>query len=125
MLQAKLFGDNDLVIKSYSSDVCHYYLSLTVMLQAKLFGDNDLVIKSYPSDVCDYYLSLNVMLQTKLFGDSDHLLTKSRTHQMFFSISINLCKYGYLEHQGKLKASNLSCKYPSNLPAGMLWGFTH
>jgi hypothetical protein len=40
------------------------------------------------------------------------LLTKSRTHQMFFSISINLCKYGYLEHQGKLKASNLSCKYP-------------
>jgi hypothetical protein len=66
MLQAKLFGDNDLVIKSYSSDVCHYYLSLTVMLQAKLFGDNDLVIKSYPSDVCDYYLSLNVMLQTKL-----------------------------------------------------------
>jgi len=66
------------------------------------------------------------MLQAKLFGDSDHLLTKSRTHQMFFSISINypfyLCKYGYLEPQGKLKASNHSCKYPSYLPAGMLWG---
>ena len=30
-------------LKSYSSDVCHYYLSLTVMLQAKLFGDGDLV----------------------------------------------------------------------------------
>ena len=28
-------------LKSYSSDVCHYYLSLIVMLQAKLFGDSD------------------------------------------------------------------------------------
>ena len=30
-------------LKSYLSDVCHYYLSLTVMLQAKLCGDSDLV----------------------------------------------------------------------------------
>ena len=30
-------------LKSYSSDVYHYYLSLIVMLQAKLFGNSDLV----------------------------------------------------------------------------------
>ena len=28
-------------LKSYSSDVYHYYLSLIVMLQTNLFGDND------------------------------------------------------------------------------------